>query len=456
MRRVIVCAAYAWALTFSVTPSDAQEREAVVLGGGYVMSLDPGVGDLRQGDILVRNGAIAEIAPRIEAPGVTRIDLGGKLVLPGLVDTHTHLWTSSMKGWFQNTPQTAYFDVKAHFGRHFTPEDVRIGTYYGAVETLASGVTTTVDFFHNNRGTDFFEANRQALLESGLRARLLFGAHDDMPADETVHLDRLGTLAAGWRDGRVTLGFGWRGPGTGSPQQLATGRTELTAVRALGLPIAVHASGKTVAPLAASGLLGPDVQIIHATGASPEELRVFEEAGASLALTPVTEQRVGYGVIALRDFEPMRRIGLGIDGPGLAGQADLFANMRLLALNEAGRSGDETAPSPRRVLELATRDAARSIGIDDEIGTLTPGKRADIIALDLQDLGMGPLPDGDPAALVVYSAQPAHVDFVMVDGEIRKRDGRLRKVDVPRLLDDVARSIRSVASRAGGWPPASD
>lgn len=456
MRRVIVCALYAGIVAFSAAPSAAQAREAVVLAGGYILSLDPGIGDLAQGDILVRDGAIAEIAPRIEAPGVARIDLGGRLVLPGLVDTHTHLWTSSMKGWFQNTPQTAYFAVKAHFGRHFTPEDVRLGTYYGAVETLASGVTTTVDFFHNNRGAEFFDANRQALLESGLRARLLYGAHDDMPADETVDLDRLETLAAGWRDGRVTLGFGWRGPGTGSPQQLATGRTELAAVRALGLPIAVHASGKTVAPLAASGLVGPDVQIIHATGASPEELRTFEEAGASLALTPVTEQRVGYGVIALRDFEPMRRIGLGIDGPGLAGQADLFANMRLLALNGAGASGEETALSPRQILELATRDAARAIGMDDLIGTLTPGKRADIIAIDLRALGIGPLPDGDPAALVVYSTQPAQVDFVMVDGEIRKRDGRLQEVDVPRLLDDVARSIRAVAARAGGWPPASD
>jgi cytosine/adenosine deaminase-related metal-dependent hydrolase len=124
--------------------------------------------------------------------------------------------------------------------------------------------------------------------------------------------------------------------------------------------------------------------------------------------------------------------------------------MRLLALNEAGASGEEGAVSPRRILELATREAAHAIGMDDEIGSLTPGKRADIIAIDLQALGMAPLPDGDPAALVVYSAQPAHVDFVFVDGEIRKRDGQLLGVDVPRLLGDVERSIRSVADRAGG------
>ncbi|WP_294642475.1 amidohydrolase family protein [uncultured Aureimonas sp.] len=456
MRRAIACVAYAWVVAVGAMPSAAQEREAVVLSGGYVLSFDPAVGDLRQGDILVRGGVIAEIAPRIEAPGATRVDLAGKLVLPGLIDTHTHLWTSSMKGRFQNTPQSAYFAVKAHLGRHFTPEDVRIATYYGAVETLASGVTTTVDLFHNNRGAEFFEASRQALVDSGLRARLLFGAHDDTPPDETADLERLGTLAAEWRDSRVTLGFGWRGTGTGSEQLLATGRTELAAVRTLGLPIAVHASGETVAPLAASGLLGPDVQIIHATGASPEELRIFAEAGASLALTPVTEQRVGYGVIALRDLEPMERIGLGIDGPGLAGAADLFANIRLLALNEAGASGEEGAVSPRRILELATRDAARAIGMDDEIGSLAPGKRADIIAIDLQALGMAPLPDGDPAALVVYSAQPADVDLVMVDGEIRNRDGQLLGVDVPRILGDVERSIRGVADRAGGWPAVRD
>ncbi|PYD84598.1 hydrolase, partial [Pseudomonas syringae pv. pisi] len=113
------------------------------------------------------------------------------ILLPGLVDTHNHLWLSAARGQFRNTPDTDYFALKKRLGRHYTPDDVRIGTYVGAIETLASGVTTTVDFFHNLRSPAHLEAAEQALLQSGIRARLLAGAHDDLGPAESVDLDLL-------------------------------------------------------------------------------------------------------------------------------------------------------------------------------------------------------------------------------------------------------------------------
>ena len=243
--------------------------------------------------------------------------------------------------------------------------------------------------------------------------------------------------------------------GEGKPDVVATGRREIAAARKLGLPVSVHSGGKRNGALAASGLLGKDVQIVHATGATPAELAAFRAAGSALSLTPVTEQRVGYGLTVLDNYAAVGRIGLGIDGTALAGSADLFANMRLLALTASGAGKKETAVAPRRILELATIEAARSIGMDDQIGSITPGKRADLILLDPGALNMALAGDADPYALIVYSATPANVDTVIVDGVVRKRDGRLLGVDVPKVMKEARASIDAILERAGAGAEAS-
>ncbi|WP_206667013.1 amidohydrolase family protein [Stutzerimonas nosocomialis] len=444
------------ALLAFFSPLQAQPR-AVLIEGAQVMSLDPQLGDLPRADVLLRDGRIVEVGEGLSDPEAQRIDGRGKLLLPGLVDTHTHLWLSAARGEFRNTPQTDYFLLKKHLARHYTPEDIRIGTAFGALESLAAGVTTSVEFFHNLRGPEHLQASLEALRDSGIRARLLYGAHDDLPDDHAIDLEHLAQVAADWPEGRVSLGLGWRGVGSGDDAGvLAVGRQEIEAARQLGLPVSVHSGGARNGALVASGLLGPDVQIVHATGATREQLEAFRQAGASLSLTPITEQRVGYGLTQLSDYEAVGLIGLGIDGPALAGTADLFANMRLLALTESGALRSETAVEPRRILELATLEAARSLGLEDEIGSITPGKRADLILLDLDALNLARPGDTDAAALVVYSATPANVDTVIVDGIVRKRDGRLLDLDVPGLLDEVRGSLDALLERAGGLPEVPD
>ncbi|MDY0973835.1 amidohydrolase family protein [Massilia sp. CFBP9012] len=450
MPRLLRCVVFG--LLFASCQAVFGQPRGLLIQNAYVVSLDPQQGERRDADVLVRDGRIVAVGRGLEAAGAERIDARGMILLPGLVDTHNHLWLSAARGQFRNTPDTDYFALKKRLGRHYTPDDVRIGTYFGAVETLASGVTTTVDFFHNLRSPAHLEAAEQALLRSGIRARLLAGAHDDLGAAESVDLELLAAAAARERPGRVTLGLGWRGVGEGKADVAATGRREIAAARKLGLPVSVHSGGKRNGALAASGLLGEDVQIVHATGATPAELAAFRKAGSALSLTPVTEQRVGYGLTVLDDYSAVGRIGLGIDGTALAGSADLFANMRLLALTASGAGKKETAVAPRHILELATIEAARSIGMDDQIGSITPGKRADLILLDPGALNMALAEDSDPYALIVYSATPANVDTVIVDGVVLKRDGRLIGVDVPQVMKEARASIDAILERSGGKP----
>ncbi|SDH11977.1 Cytosine/adenosine deaminase [Sinosporangium album] len=430
----------------------------VVIRETYVMTMDAALGDLERGDVLIRDGEISRVGRNVPAPAATEIDGRDMITMPGFVDTHNHLWLTQTRGYYANTPETTYFGASERFGRAFEAADMAIGTLLGDYEALASGITTTVDFNDNVRGPAFAEEPLRAHRESGIRVRFLYGAHDDLPENKTVDLHYLETLAKAWPDwsegGRITLGLGWRGPGSGSPAAVSVARDEANAARRLGLPLSVHASGQRsrtqLDGLVGGGLLGSDVQVIHATDATGAQLAAIEKARASIALTPVTEQRVGYGLTRLSLYEPVSRLGLGIDGNALAGSADMFGVMRLLALTETGASRSETAVRPLRLLRLATAEAARAIGMDSSIGTLTPGKRADLIMIDTREVNLGRFTGGPPYALVVYSAQPSDVKTVMVGGRLVKQDGRLLDVDLPRLRDRARASMRAVLQRTGG------
>jgi cytosine/adenosine deaminase-related metal-dependent hydrolase len=186
------------------------------------------------------------------------------------------------------------------------------------------------------------------------------------------------------------------------------------------------------------------VQLVHATDAPPEQIETINEAGASVSITPISEHRVGFGITRLEPFSNVNRLSLGVDGNALSGAADLFAAMRLLALTESGASQNELSVDPRQVLRLATIDGARALGMQDQIGSVEPGKRADLIAIDLQSLNLGRFFQDDPAPLVVYSARPSNVDLVMVEGELQKQGGELVGADVDRALGEAQASIESI------------
>jgi 5-methylthioadenosine/S-adenosylhomocysteine deaminase len=183
---------------------------------------------------------------------------------------------------------------------------------------------------------------------------------------------------------------------------------------------------------------------------SSEEIRALAESGTAVSLSPYTELRIGFGFPQTGEFLAAGvPVGLSVDTTALSGNADMFAIMKVIQNIENGRTQNEFKLPARRVLELATIGGARSIGMADRIGSLTPGKRADLVMVDTRDVNLGVF--SDPAHMLVEAAQPANVDTVMVDGRILKRGGKLTAVDVPNLVADASQALAAVRKRAGWW-----
>lgn len=423
----------------------------ILVHGGHVMTFDPALGDIDGGEVLIRDGRIAAVGRDLEAPGAQRIDARGAVVLPGFVDTHSHLYVTTMRGQFRNAGGK-FFPVSSKLAAAMRPDDVRVAMYTGALELLDGGITTTGDFFDNVLSPAHGDAGLAALDEAGIRAVLFYGG-PDKTTQRPIDVAHLTTLAADRdADARVRLGLAWRLPrDRGDAGNWAMRQHEYASARALGLPVQVHVSGEPgpmFDALIERGYLSPALSVVHATDAAPAQLQALEAAGGALSLTPLSEHRVGYGLTRLDHFAAVGRQGLGIDGNSLAGRADMFANLRLAALTWSGGARDEAAVDPRALLELATRRGADALGLGDVTGSLTPGKRADLQVIALDSLQLSGFGGGDPAALIVYSASPADVREVIVDGQLRKQGGALLGVDLPQVLDAARASAHGLRERA--------
>lgn len=444
------------------TDSKLPPRGEFVIRGAYVMTMDPALGDIVAGDVHVRDGAIVAVGKTLQTGAAQVIDGRGMILMPGLVDTHTHLWTTQMRGRFGDTKDNIYFKTRNVLANGYRAEDMYRGTRLGAAESIHSGITTVLDFCHNVRNREFAELSIRALTETGLRARFLYGASTISKPTETIDLAHFESLAKSWKsqvgDAPVTLGLAWRGPlgivtiTSDQPKpEVGVAKEEIEAARRLGLPISVHVSGVTAKAqfeaLSKGNYLGKDVQLVHLSNATADQLRAVKEADASVSLTPITELRVGYGITQLGDYlDSNIRVGMGIDSNSLAGASNMFTVLKLFQSIEAGRKKDELALSARRLLELATIEGARSLGMDDIIGSIKPGKRADLILVTTQAWNMGMFAD-DPAHLLVEAASPDNVDTVIVDGRILKRGSKLTALNPETVIGEAKMSISDIVQR---------
>jgi len=281
-----------------------------------------------------------------------------------------------------------------------------------------------------------------------------------IPATETIDIADLEGLHRDWRshsnEGLLALGLAWRGVSTGATGSVSAAayQKDFDAARALGIPISVHANNRkgsdAIALLAREKFLGKDVQVIHATWVSPGEIRALADNGCAVSLSPYTELRIGFGFPPTGEFLAAGiPVGLSVDTTALSGNADMFAIMKAIQNIENGRTNDEFKLPARRVLELATIEGARSMGVDDRVGSLKPGKRADLIMVNTREVNLGVF--SEPAHMLVEAAQPANVDTVMVDGRILKRGGRLTAIDVEQTASEASAALTAVRKRAGWW-----
>ena len=431
-------------------------RAELVLRNAYVMTMDPVLGDIAGGDVHIRNGEIVAVGKAIQAPGAAVIDGRKTIVLPGLVETHWHMWNTLLRSFAGEKADQGYFPTAATFGQAMTPDDMYHGSRLAAAEALNCGMTAVHSYCHNLRSRAHGEADVRALREAGLRARWSYGWPQGMPDTQVCNLADLQVLHHDWaglsNDGLITLGFAWRGMfrNTALPREVY--RTEFDTARRLQLPISLHVGSREdatgqIAALAKENLLGKDVQAIHALSVTPAEIQMLAKAGTQISVSPGTELRIGYGFTKISEFlDAGVPVGVSVDTTALSGDANLFGILKMVRNIENARAHDEFKMTARRVLELGTIDGARSLGIDNRVGSLKPGKRADVIMVATNQLNMGVFTD--PAHMLVESTQPENVDTVIVDGRILKRGGKLTSIDTDQVLTDAAASLEAVRKRA--------
>lgn len=438
----------------SITPSARSgSDQELVIRGGHVLTMDPALGELPCGDVHVRDGGIVAVGPDLRAPGAAEMDARGMIVLPGFVDTHWHLWNSALRALVRgDDARHGYFPVTLGTGPLFTPADSYRSVRLGLAEGLLTGITTVQNWAHNTRSIDHADAELRAMAEMGVRGRFAHGWGQEQPLDQVMDMGGIERLARnGLPSGRLTLGVAVRTP-VANPRgavPIAVVREECAHARSLGLPLTMHARPGIVSVLAEHGLLGADLQLVHPQGMSPEECALLAAADTSVTCSPTIEMlyaQATRGVIQFHELEEAGvRQSLSVDSSGASASADFFACMRGLLWSHKQRFGNRQPLSARRILRLATLDGARDLGLADQIGSLTPGKRADIQLVRATDLNIAPA--FDPAHALVYSGQPANVDTVLVDGQVLLRRGQPTRWDADEIVAEATAAMRALADR---------
>jgi len=429
-------------------------RGEFTIANAYVMTMDGALGDIADGAVHVKDGAIVAVGKDVSGGG-EKIDGTGMIVMPGLVETHWHMWNTLYRSFAGDKPEEGYFPTVARFGQQMTPDDIFQSTRLSAAEAINSGTTFVHSWCHNVRSKAHAEADIRALAELGIRARHSCGWPQGMPDTQSADQGPVESFAKDWKswsnEGLIGLGVAWRGQFRAGPIKPEVYQPEFDNARTLGLPITVHvASARKAAnqiePLYKAKLMGKDVQLIHTLSASPAELDMIKESGSSVSVSPGSELRIGYGYPQISELLAKGiPLGISIDTSALTGSSNLFAVLKLARDSENARAESETKMSARKALELGTIGGAQSMGIDDKVGSLKPGKRADLIAINTNALNMAVVTD--PAHLVLEATGPENVDTVVVDGRILKRAGKLAAVDTPKVIAEARAALAGVRER---------
>jgi 5-methylthioadenosine/S-adenosylhomocysteine deaminase len=439
-------------------------RSHFIIKSAVVMTMDPASGDLPCADVHVRDGVIVAIGPDIKVEGAEIIDGNRSIVLPGFVDTHWHLWNSLFRGLvFLYGADLGYFPMKLRLGRHYTPTDMYRAVQFALAEALNSGITTVHNWAHNIVSPEHADANILAHLDTGLRGRFSYGYAEGQPVDKTMDLVDAARVQKDWFSGHandlLSFGVALRGPESQPDEHRPIYRKEIETARKLGIDITIHVAqhraaavkSKSITKLAEDGFLGPDLQLVHAIHATPEEREAMGRSKTRLSLSPLTELQAGMGFPQTSEMlDAGVLVSLSIDTIAVT-NADMFATMRSLFDAENARL-QRRVFDPRRAIEMATIDGARDLGIADQVGTLTPGKRADLIMIALDHINMSTQPKANWPTLVVRHAQPSNISTAVVDGRILKRNGRLVAMDWERIRGEAETSGQELLHRAGLEP----
>jgi len=434
-----------------------------IIKGAVVMTMDDTLGTIVGGDVVLEGNRILAVGRNLSEPGAEEIDASNMICMPGFVDTHRHTWATMLRGCSCCGSLNDYFARTIFtYGANFTPEDSYVSARLGHAETIDSGITTVHAWEHNIQTPAHARAVLAALRESGLRGRFGYGPSNDASAGssfakgtETVDFEDIERLRAAEfgknPDDLLHLGVASIGV-----EYSKVWIEEFATARAMGLPISAHtmmtrqlvATCRGVSEYQKHNALGPDLLLIHAIHANEEEFGYLARSRTPVSIATLSELRTGTGLAPIVE---MMRAGIDIshsvDTMVASDNSDMFALLRTTMILQRGRLEDATVYTPEQVLKQGTIGGARALGLAHEIGSLVPGKKADVILIRTDQLNMAPLnvPDGQ----VVLAAQPRNVDTVWIDGRVRKQHGALVDVDEAALCAAASKAVAGLAKRIG-------
>jgi 5-methylthioadenosine/S-adenosylhomocysteine deaminase len=436
-----------------------------LIADALVLTMDDELGTLPRGDVLIDGQRISAVGPDLPRDSDAEVvDGRDRIVMPGFVDTHRHMWAAMLRGCACYGDLGTYFhDVVFTYGANFTPDDTYASVRFGLAEAVDSGITTMHAWEHNIQTPAHADAALQALTDSGMRGRFSYGSSSDPEAGssfaqgtETIDLDdvlRLRSERFATDDGLLHLGIASRGVEYSQPE---IWQREFAFAREHGLPITTHTMMtahdvdrvRAITVYEENGVLGPDVLLVHAIHTNEAERAYLAQTRTPVSLSILSELRTGMGIPPIVE---MMQAGvplcLSVDTMAASDNSDFFAVLRATLLVPRGQHGDATVYQPDQVLRHGTIDGARAMGIGDQTGSLTPGKRADVIMLRANDLNLAPINVAD--GQVVLAAQPRNVEHVWIDGVQRKRDGELVDVDVATLVENAKAAVAGLSERLG-------
>jgi cytosine/adenosine deaminase-related metal-dependent hydrolase len=443
---------------------DLPEREDLVLTGATVVTMDPRLGDLDRATVTAEAGVITGVTaePVAARPGARVVDASGLVALPGFVDTHWHLWNSLLRGTVSDAPGRDYFSVKRGLGPHHGVDEFYWAARFALAEAVTAGITTVHNWDHNVRSPADVDANIRAQLDAGLRGRFSYGPRDSTPPAEPMDLDDLRRLTERWPtdrlDGLLDFGVALRGPYR-TPARIY--RSEWATARELGMPITMHCDrclredacrSCGLARLGDEGLLGPDVQIVHAVHASAADIAALTATGTRVSLSPITELRTMGFPLVTELFEAGVPVSLSTDTLAMPTAPDVLTTRRAVEAVEAARRGSP-AVTPRRLLQMATIDGAHDLGLGEVTGSITPGKRADLVLLDAAAVNL--LPTGDVVEALVRQGRATDIVTVVADGRVLLDRRHLTQPSARAAVATATARRDGVVERAraaGDWP----
>src|SRR6185312_9735759 len=347
-------------------------RREFVVRGAHLLTMDDRLGDIENGDVHVRDGAIVAIGRGVQAPGAETIDGKGMICMPGFVDTHWHHWTTFLRPVMRaDDPKKTYFPVTFGLGLHYTPQDSYRSVRLSLAQAVAAGVTTTHNWAHNVRSPAHADGEVQAMRESGLRGRFAYGPALGMPNDKPMDLDDVARMKrdlAG--DPMLTLGICSRNidgstGGTRGAIDAAMAKREWDAVRALGLPITLHTSGSgAIQLLNGAGLLGPDLQLVHPLNTAAADWEVLAKHGTHYSTSPLGEATRSGEMQFIEMMQAGVPVSISIDNV-TAERCDCFACMHMLQAVNRHRTGGKFKLTTKKLVEMATLGGAQDLGLAD-------------------------------------------------------------------------------------------